>query len=275
MKNVFLILAALTLGGAGGCLQFDAPCEDPEPGKARCDVGYECVKEDTPVGEREVCKKRGSLDIGEKCQGSELCRGSAQGASVCADKPSRCRTGTEAECDFRCRPTCSSHEQCGTDQICWADATGNFCQEGDCGVDNQDACPSGQECLWFKGGPTGGLCFAPCDLLLQSDCNTNPNAGRCCAPQESCIHFATNPAAAACLGAGTGNLADLCDTEEGNSLPSCKEGLFCSDLLGGDTGRCYQYCRRLGGGGPACDRAGAPCLSFLGGENLEWGYCGE
>ena len=79
---------------------------------------------------------------------------------------------------------------------------------------------------------------------------------------------------------GTARLAENCDTEQTAGLPSCLEGLFCTDLLasaaacpnGNCLGTCTQYCNRAGGA-PACDRAGALCKAFATGNSLQWGYC--
>jgi hypothetical protein len=259
----------------------DPACADKEP---FCDPGYVCVKDPLwpePLGERRVCKKTEDRQAGESCLVSEECEGFSAGTLVCADMKRSCPTGNEDACDLRCRRTCSFSEQCGLDQICWpggGDVAG-VCQEGECGESRQD-CPGTTECFWVKPGPSGGLCYAGCDILLQRDCNlpTPPQGARCCLPQEACIHFANNVQAATCLAEGSGNRGDVCDTEEAQ-LPSCKEGLFCSDLLGcaaggNCTGVCTQYCNRAGGA-PACDQAGALCASFpsVAGATTQWGYC--
>lgn len=262
------------------CREPAFPCRDSEP---RCDPGYTCVKERGPLGTlagREVCMKREALDLGETCTVSEECRGYNDRTSVCADMWRRCPTADDKNCELKCRPVCMDHAQCGPDQICWVgggDIPG-VCQEGECGQTEQD-CPDGLECTWFKSGPSGGVCYAPCDLLRQIDCDSTPPPvdAKCCAPQETCVHFAANPAAATCLKVGTGELGENCDTEEADGLPSCKEGMFCDDLLGCNSGgnchgRCRQYCN-LNGGSPACDQAGATCRSFQMGVGLPWGFC--
>lgn len=278
-----LTLAALTGAYASGCTSpGGAPCADPSEAE-RCPVGYVCVKERIFVSDREVCRKADAKNEGQVCAASEECRGFTEGVMVCADMQRRCPTGSEAACDLRCRPTCQSHFQCGPDQICWpgGGSVPGVCQEGECGETAID-CPGGLRCLWFKPGPTAGVCYPECDVLRQAECNQNPppQDARCCAPQEACIHFAANPATATCLPVGTARLAENCDTEQTAGLPSCLEGLFCTDLLasaaacpnGNCLGVCTQYCNR-GGGAPACDRAGALCKAFATGNSLQWGYC--
>jgi hypothetical protein len=282
--------AAVCLGAWGllgaTCSEPAFPCADTEP---RCDPGYICIKDPSPLGQvyagREVCVRKGATALGNPCSVSEECKGFSERTTVCADMDRRCPTGAEAACDLRCRPVCIGHYDCGPDQICYpggGDIPG-VCQEGECGQSHPE-CPTGLECWWVKAGPSGGLCYAPCDILRWIDCDRQPPPpdAQCCAPQEACVHFASNPAAATCLPVGRANRGETCDTEEAQGLPSCKEGMFCSDLLGcanppadgNCTGFCLEYCNRLGGQ-PACNQAGVPCNSFVGGSQLAWGYCGQ
>ncbi|MBI5493659.1 MAG: hypothetical protein HY904_01450 [Deltaproteobacteria bacterium] len=261
-----------------GCGPDNAPCQDAEP---RCPGGYICVKDRVFIMEREVCRKTDATKLGGRCDVDEECEGYSARTAVCQDMQRTCTSRDDPDCDFRCRPVCLFHEQCGPDQICWpggGDISG-VCQEGECGETAVD-CPNNTRCLWFKPGASAGVCYAECDVLLQNDCNANPPpvGARCCAPQEACVHFAANPATATCLPVGTGAPGETCDTEQTQGLPACGEGYFCSDQLGcpsggNCTGTCTQYCRRLGSGGPACDRAGATCKAFTNGTALEWGFC--
>ena len=254
----------------------DPACDEKEP---YCDPGYVCVRDrlwPSVLPERRVCKKTEALGLDAKCVDSAECKGFEARTAACADQHRTCPTGKEQACDLRCRPVCNNHDECGPDKICWpggGDITG-VCQEGECGETAVDCAP-GLQCFWFKSGPSGGYCFAPCDLLRQQDCNLSPPPGdaRCCAPQQSCLHFAAEPSNATCVPVGQGVLAQNCDTEEGQGLPSCQEGLFCSDIISGTgTGTCLQYCNRFGGQ-PACDRPGAVCLELPAGTGLPWGYC--
>lgn len=274
-------VALLALMGAAlstGCV--DPACADKEP---LCDPGYVCVKDPLwpePLGERRICKKAEARNLGDTCIDSAECKGAEERTAVCADMQRTCPTVEDERCDLRCRPVCTADSQCGRDQICWpgGGSIPGVCQEGECGEERRD-CPGTTECFWVKPGPSGGVCVEQCDILRQAECNlpTPPVDARCCQPQDTCVHFAANPAAATCLGEGTGNRGDPCDTEETQGLPSCQEGLFCSDILGcaaggNCTGVCMQYCNRLGGA-PACDQAGAFCSQLPSGTSVSYGYC--
>ena len=222
----------------------------------------------------------GPRALGEPCVQPTDCLQVDAGAA-CADERRACRVDGGTNCVRTCLRLCRSHTECPPDQICWPTPGGaGVCQVGECGERNQTACPPGEQCMWFKSGRTGGKCFAPCDVDRQVDCRNSPPPAdaRCCGPQQACVHFASNSASTFCEREGRASVNENCDTEEADGLPSCKAGLFCSDLLGCPVGgnchgTCVEYCRRLASSGPRCSNPGSVCVALSGGESLPWGYC--